>query len=84
MPAAADEKLVRNERINLTAGYLNTAATTLFGAGVVAPLVAAIYGLAGTGGFAPPLTLAIGFTIFFATSAALHAAARHQLGRLEA
>jgi hypothetical protein len=80
----ADAKLVGNERIKLTAGYLNTAATTFFGVGVVAPLVAAIYGFASSGGLLSPLTLVIGFTMFFATSAALHVAARHHLGRVRA
>lgn len=80
----ADAKLARNERIKLTAGYLNTAASTALGAGVIAPLVAAIYGLAGTAGSVGALTLAAGATMFSVTSALLHVAARRLLGRLEA
>ena len=80
----ADAKLVRNERVKLTAGYLNTAATTLFGVGVVAPLVAAVYGFAAAGSPLPPLTLLIGFTMFSSMSGALHIAARHHMRRLEA
>jgi ABC-type transport system involved in cytochrome bd biosynthesis fused ATPase/permease subunit len=79
----ADDKLVRNERTKLTAGYLNTAATTLLGAGVVAPLVAGIYGLVGAGQVSSPLTLAAGLTMFLAMSAITHVAARLVLGRLE-
>lgn len=37
--------LIPNERTKLTAAYLNTAANGLFTAGVVAPLVAAVFGI---------------------------------------
>lgn len=41
--------LIHNERTKLTATYLNTAATGFLGAGVVAPLAAAVFGLTGPG-----------------------------------
>ena len=37
--------LVHNERTKLTATWLNTLATALVGAGVFAPVAAALYGL---------------------------------------
>lgn len=76
MAAGADATLVRNEQLKLTAGYLNTGATMLFGAGVVVPLAAAVYGLSGSGGLVGPLTLGIGLTTSFAVNALFHLAAR--------
>lgn len=66
--------LIANERTKLTATYLNTAAGGLFTAGVVAPLVAAVFGI-GPAGEAGALTLVLGVTIFLIVSGALHAAA---------
>lgn len=77
----ADAKLVRNERAKLTAAYLNAAAGTALGAGVIAPLVAALYGV--PGGTAGPLTLALGLTMFFAVSVLLHVWARYMLRGLK-
>ena len=57
--------LIHNERTKLTANYLNTAATGFFGAGVVAPLAAAVFGLAGPGSLISTLTLVLGILIFF-------------------
>ncbi len=67
---------IDNERIKLTASYVNTMAGAFFTAGVVAPLAAAVFGLAGPGSPVPTLTLAIGVTIFLAVSVGLHLAAR--------
>jgi hypothetical protein len=44
--------MIRNERLKLTANYLNTVAAAIMVTGVVAPLVALSYGLPGpTGGW---------------------------------
>ena len=75
--------VIANERTKLTAAYLNTAAGGLFTAGVVAPLVAAVFGIAGPIGGASALTLLLGVTIFLMASAALHAAARSVLKGLK-
>jgi hypothetical protein len=75
--------LVHNERTKLTANYLNTAATGFLGAGVVAPLAAAVFGLTGPGSPVSTLTLAFGILIFFAVSIGLHIAARYVLKRLK-
>ncbi|KMO19533.1 hypothetical protein [Methylobacterium platani] len=69
--------LVTNERTKLTAAYLNTAAGSLFTAGVVAPIVAAVFGVTGPSGGVPTLTLGLGAMIFLCASIALHAAARY-------
>ncbi len=76
--------LTHNERIKLTATYLNTAAGSCLTAGVIAPLAAAVFGL--TGGAAPlsRLTLPIGVTMFLFVSLGLHLAARYALGGLRA
>ncbi len=51
-------KLVTNERTKLTATCLNPVAGGLLTAGIVAPLVAAVFGL-GTGPHLSALTLAL-------------------------
>lgn len=76
LPREAEAKLVRNEQAKLTASYLNTVASAFFGAGVVAPLAAAVFGLTGSGKPVSTLTLAIGILIFFLGSVAIHFAAR--------
>ncbi len=75
--------LIHNERTKLTATYLNTAATGFLGAGVVAPLAAAVFGLTGPGSPVSTLTLAIGILIFLAGSVSLHLAARYVLKGLK-
>ena len=55
--------LIHNERTKLTATYLNTAATGFLGAGVVAPIAAAVFGLTGPGSPVSTLTLTIGILI---------------------
>lgn len=74
--------LTHNERVKLTAAYLNTAAGASLTAGVIAPIAAAVFGF--TGSFAGPsaLTLMAGITIFLVASVVLHLAARHVLGGL--
>ena len=73
---AAQAKAVHNERIKLTAGYLNTAAGGMFTAGVIAPLVAAVFGVAGPSGGPGALTLLFGVAIFIGCSVGLHLLAR--------
>jgi hypothetical protein len=64
--------LVHNERIKLRAGLLNAAAGACIALGVLAPIVAAFYGL----GSRPPLLwLLIGAAVWLAAAGALHAAA---------
>ena len=75
--------LVSNERIKLSAAYLNTAAGGLFTAGVVAPLVAVVFGITGSTNSVNALTLVVGITIFLTASGALHVAARRVLKGLE-
>ena len=75
--------LTHNERTKLTATYLNTAAGSLFTAGVVAPIAAAVFGVTGPAGHVPTLTLGLGALIFLCASIALHAAARYVLKGLK-
>ena len=75
--------LVHNERTKLTAAYLNAAATGLFGAGVVAPLAAAVFGLTGPGSPVSTLTLGVGILIFLVASIVIHLAARFALKGLK-
>jgi hypothetical protein len=75
--------LIHNERTKLTAAYLNTAATGFFGAGVVAPLAAAVFGLTGPGSPVSTLTLGLGILIFLVASIAIHLAARYALKGLK-
>ena len=75
--------LVSNEKVKLSAAYLNTAAGGLFTAGVVAPLVAVVFGIAGPANGAHALTLVVGVTTFLSASGALHVAARRVLTGLQ-
>ena len=74
--------LVSNERIKLSASYLNTAAGGLFTAGFVAPLAATVFGVSAQTSLSA-LTLAGGIAIFLLASIALHTCARVILGRLK-
>jgi membrane protein implicated in regulation of membrane protease activity len=82
-PPPDDDRTVRNKQIELTAGYLNSAATGFFGAGVIAPMAALTFGVSGPAGPVPALTLAVGATIFLVISIAAHIAARRLLRRLK-
>lgn len=79
----AARRQIANERTKLTATYLNTAAGGLFTAGVVAPLVAAVFGLGAAAGNLRALTLVLGVAIFLLASGALHLAARTVLKGLK-
>jgi len=66
----ATDKLVRNERLKLTAPWLNTLAGASMTAGVIAPIAAALFGVA-----AAPiqmLTLGFGVLIFSLVGVGLH------------
>jgi hypothetical protein len=67
--------LVHNERTKLTANWLNTLAAGIILTGVVAPLVAAIYGLPGPAraSYAAIVLLAL---VWLAAGTGLHITAR--------
>ncbi len=75
--------LVHNEQTKVTAGYLNAAASAFFGAGVVAPLAAAVFGLTGPGLPVSTLIIVTGATIFLGVSIGFHLAARYVLRGLK-
>lgn len=68
--------LIHNERVKLTAGAINTMATSCFAVGALGPLVAAVYIHAPAGHIVPASVIWIGWAV------ALHFAARRFLGRL--
>lgn len=69
--------LIHNERTKLLANALNTAATSSFAVGVLAPLAAAFYNF----GAAPVAlgTLVLGTCIWLSAAVALHLGARRVL-----
>lgn len=72
--------LILNEQTKLLAGAFNTAATSSFTVGVLAPLAAAFYDVGGR-----PVRfgwLVVGTTIWFLAAAALHYRARRVLRNL--
>jgi hypothetical protein len=73
--------LVHNERVKLTANLLNAAASGMVVTGVVAPLVAVLYGVPGLGE-AGALVIGLGTGAWLAASVILHIAARAVLGSL--
>jgi len=74
-------KLIHNERVKLTAAYLNTAATSSFAVGVIAPVAASFYNV--TGAAVPLGLLVLGTSFWFGAAVALHSAARWTLGELK-
>lgn len=72
--------LIENEQTKLFAAALNTAATSSFTVGVLAPLAAAYYNL-GTAAIASR-TVVPGGMLWFFGAAMLHLGARHVLRRL--
>jgi hypothetical protein len=74
--------LIQNERTKLTASALNTAATSSFIVGVLAPVAAAFYSF-GTVRI-PVLTIALGVCVWLMTAVALHLGARRVLKGLKA
>ena len=73
--------LVGNERVKLTATWLNTLASATATVGVLAPLASIVYGL-GLSPISPVVFVASG-TIWFLAALALHLGARRILGRLK-
>jgi hypothetical protein len=69
--------LIHNERTKLTANAFNTAATSCFTVGVLAPMVAAFYNV-GSGAI-PLRTIALGVAIWLSVSCILRYNARRQL-----
>ena len=65
------------ERVKLTANALNTAATSSFTVGVLAPIAAVFYNVGQSG--VPLLTIAIGATCWLTAAVLLHLAARWTL-----
>ena len=73
--------LIHNERTKLLALAFNTAATSAFTVGVLAPVAAAFYDL-GTS-HAAPRAVILGAFLWIGASVVLHLAARRVLGWLE-
>lgn len=71
---------IHNERMKLTANYLNGIALAVLGVGAFAPLVAFLYGTSNM--TLPAWVVPAGFVICVFTSFGLHWAARHILGRM--
>ena len=71
---------VHNERAKLLANALDRASTAAVTIGVLAPIAASLYSVAGPG---PGMwTLVVGAVIWFFAAVALHLGARIVLGRL--
>lgn len=75
------DTIVRNERVKLTAGLLNTVAGFSITAGGLAPLIAISYGLATGPSFAPLVITSI-VAMWWLVGIGAHLVARHLLGRL--
>ena len=73
--------LVRNERVKLTANWLNALAAGIVVTGAIAPLVAALYGVPGPAQ-ASPASITVLTLVWVAAGIALHLSARRLLGRL--
>ena len=74
--------LIHNERVKLTAVCLNTLATTTVAAGVIAPVVAVVFGLPTTVAISP-IAFLLAIVAWFLLGLALHLFARRMLGRLQ-
>jgi uncharacterized membrane protein len=72
--------LIHNERTKLLATTANNVGTATIVAGVVTPLIAATYGLAGSGMGLFTLLVSVGW---LSVGVALHYAARYVRGRLK-
>ena len=73
--------LIHNERVKLTATWLNTLASATATVGVLAPLASIAYGL-GPAPVRPVIFLASG-AIWFLAALALHLGARRVLRRMQ-
>lgn len=72
--------LIHNERMKLRANALNTAATSSFTVGVLAPIAAAFYNVGTT--LVPLPTIIVGASVWLFCAFGLHLAARRVLGGL--
>lgn len=72
--------IVDNERTKLLASALNSAATSCFTVGIIAPEAAAFYGASSPSVTAE--TIILGVVVWICAALALHLAARHVLGGL--
>ena len=73
--------LIHNERTKLLSLALNTAATSAFTVGVLAPVAAAVYDLGASR--QPPRAVILGAFLWIGASVVLHLAARRVLGWLK-
>jgi hypothetical protein len=73
--------LVENEQTKLLAGALNTAATSSFAIGVLAPMAAAFYSVGTTR--VPVPTVVLGIVIWLSAAVTLHFGARQVLKALK-
>jgi hypothetical protein len=73
----------RDEKIKLTAGYLNTMAGAIFTIGLLGPLVAVILNLGDAQAKVPGIVLATGCLFSMSASYGMHIAARLFLDRLD-
>ncbi|HKG83403.1 MAG TPA: hypothetical protein VKB16_09665 [Beijerinckiaceae bacterium] len=73
--------LIHNERIKLTANWLDRAGTAALTVGVLAPLATALYGLSPLA--LPRSTLFLGIASWFVAGVGLHLAGRWLLKRLK-
>ena len=71
--------LIHNERIKLTANALDRASTACLTVGVLGPLVAALYGVGGTGLADRGILLAVGSLFWMLAAGTLHLMARRVL-----
>ena len=74
------EKLIHNERLKLTAAWLNMLSGASIAAGVIAPLVVRFYGVPSS--TVPATLLYLGAALWFFGGIALHLTARRLLGKL--
>jgi hypothetical protein len=74
--------VVHNERVKLTASWVNTLAAAIIATGVVAPLVAIVFGFP-TAGAVSPFGFALSSAAWLFFGVALHFVARNILTRLK-
>jgi hypothetical protein len=73
--------MIHNERTKLTANAFNTAATSCFTVGILAPLAAVFYNFGQTA--VPVRTVTLGIVTWLAAALIIHYNARLILGRLK-
>ncbi len=73
--------LIHNERVKLTATWVNTLAAATIITGVIAPIVAVVFGLP-AGGSLPLTGFLVATAAWLSTGVILDATARHIIGSL--